>query len=153
MRDALLRLVQDAEALHNRLILVAGGDSTARSALLQQLADEKNASVLRLGVDFSRRLVLLPVRQRPLQAASLLRELVDRAFHGSSLVTLDRIEILFDRTLQLDPLEALKRLAHARTVIVNWPGEVREGRLTYAPAQHPEHRDYPVAGVVTLQLH
>jgi hypothetical protein len=66
---------------------------------------------------------------------------------------LDRIEVLFDHTLRLDPLDALRRIAHDRTVVVNWPGETRGGRLTYAPAQHPEHRDYPVPGLITFQLH
>jgi hypothetical protein len=52
------------------------------------------------------------------------------------------IELLFDRSLQLDPLDLLKRHAHAKRVVAVWPGELqgdtRTGRLTYADMGHPE---------------
>ena len=84
---------------------------------------------------------------------------ISQAFKGSGLsdlLLLDNIELLFDRSLQLDPLDLLKRHAHAKRVVAVWPGELqgdaRTGRLTYADMGHPEHQDYSLAGVVTFEI-
>jgi hypothetical protein len=98
-----------------------------------------------------RRLAKLPQRQRQLQAGRLLREVADAHAHGD-LLLIDNIELLFDASLALNPLDLLKRQAHARRVVAVWPGEHRQGssgpRLTYAETGHPEHRDYSLDGVV-----
>jgi hypothetical protein len=150
--DELLRLVTDAGSLQSRLVLVLGGDDHQRRDLLARAAVHLGAQVLPLGVDYARRMAAVPRKQRPLQAASLLRDAVDAGFAPSAAAILDRTEVLFDRSLQLDALNALKRLAHSRTVVASWPGELRDRRLTYAPANHPEHCDHPVAGFLDYQL-
>jgi len=151
--DGLLRLVDDAVALHCRLIILTGATSNDRSALLAHLGTARNLPVLNLGVELGRQLLPMPRKQRPLQAANTLRMVLDAAAPLHAPILLDRAEVMFDCSLQLDPLEAFKRLAHARTVVVNWPGELRDGRLVYAPPQHPEHRDSTAAGTVTYHIH
>lgn len=153
MLDDLLRLVHDAGSLHSRLVLIVGGSAEQRSALLSTASASLGVPVVSLGIDFARRAAALPTRQRSLQATSCLRETVDAALAPSAPALLDRIEILFDASLKLDALDALKRLSHARTVLAAWPGELRNGRLTYAPANHPEHCDHPVSGCLVHQLH
>ena len=82
-------------------------------------------------------------------------ELADQHASGD-LLLLDNIELLFDRSLQLDPLDLLKRHAHAKRVVAVWPGELqgdaRTGRLTYSDMGHPEHQDYSLAGVVPFEI-
>lgn len=152
MLDELLRLVTDAGSLQSRLVLVQGGDDHLRRDLLARVAMNFGTQVLLLGVDYARSMAAIPRKQRPLQAASVLRDAVDAAFTASAPAILDSTEVLFDRSLQLDALDALKRLAHSRTVVACWPGELRERRLIYAPANHPEHCDHPVAGFLLYQL-
>lgn len=97
------------------------------------------------------RLAAMSVKQRALAAPTLLRELTDE--HAvTDLLLLDKIELLFDRTLQLDPLDLLKRHAHARRVVAVWPGELRDGRLIYAEMGHPEHQDYGLEGLVPFTI-
>ena len=152
MLDELLRLVTDAGSLQSRLVLVQGADARRRSEVLSRAAVHFGAVALPLGVDYARRMATVARRQRPLHAATLLRDAVDAGFAPSAPAILDRTEVLFDRSLQLDALDALKRLAHSRTVVASWPGELRDRRLIYAPANHPEHCDHPVAGFLVCQL-
>lgn len=153
MQEELLRLVHDAGSLHSRLVLIVGGSAEQRSALLSSASASLAAPVVSLGVAFARRVAALPPRQRSLQATSCLRETVDSALAPSAPALLDRTEVLFDAGLKLDALDALRRLSHARTVVAVWPGELRNGRLIYAPANHPEHCDHPVSGCLVHQLH
>lgn len=151
MLDRLDRLAEEAAVLHNRLVVVVGPARSGKSRLLQDLANRRSLSVMNLGIEFSGRMAALPKRQRVLQATTVLRDIA--AAHGAGQVLIaDNLEVLFDRGLQMDPLDALRRLSHGHTLVVAWPGAVSAGRLTYAAPEHPEHQNYPATGLVLLQL-
>ena len=59
---------------------------------------------------------------------------------SETLLLLD-IEILFDRSLGIDPLMLLKNTARNRSMIVNWPGKIDfdASLLTYATPGHSEY--------------
>ncbi len=151
----LLRLVDEIGALQSKLVLLIGAPRSGKTALLRSLAKNKGVKPLNIGALLSARLAGIPQRQRHLQTTSILRELADQ--HASEdILLMDNIEILFDRSLQLDPLELLKRHAHSRRVVAVWPGQLqgdeKSGRLTYADMGHPEHQDYSIAGFVPFQI-
>ncbi len=155
MLTRLERLVADIAPRYSKLILLVGPPGCGKTALLRVFGNRNEALILNLGSDLGRRLAAIPRQQRQLQAGNLLREIADPHISGD-LLLLDNIELLFDATLQLNPLELLKRQAHARPVIAVWPGELRCGgsgsRLTYAVMGHPEYRDYSPEGLVTLDI-
>lgn len=150
--EDLIRTASDAASLNSRLVLVVGGSAQQRRALLREAAVHTGAPLIELGATFAAVMALVPRRQRPLQATPTLRQTVDAASGVAPWVLLDSTEILFDRSLQLDPVEALRYLARSRTVLAAWPGECRDGRLLYAPAQHPEHCDRPATGLLVHSL-
>lgn len=147
----LVRLVDEIGALQSKLVLLIGAPRSGKTGLLRSLAKNKGVKPLNIGALLGARLAGIPLRQRHLQTATILRELADQHASGDILL-MDNIEILFDRSLQLDPLELLKRHAHARRVVAVWPGQLhgntKTGRLTYANMGHPEHQDYSLAGLV-----
>ncbi|WP_295584097.1 BREX-3 system P-loop-containing protein BrxF [uncultured Lamprocystis sp.] len=169
MLTRLERLVDDLAALHSKLVLLAGPPGSGKTALLRAFGDHTGASILSLGAALGRRLAAVPHRERQLQTGSLLREIVKPHCRGD-LLLIDNIEILFDASLALNPLDLLKRQAQARRVVAVWPGALRQGgtdpvggtgagrpgafqpRLTYAEMGHPEYRDYGLDGVVVLDL-
>lgn len=151
MIDRLDRLVGDVAALHSKLIVIVGASGAGKSALLANLGGRHDANVLNVGSELSRRLAVRPAKQRALAVSTILRDLADQHAVGD-LLLLDNIELLFDRTLQLDPLDLLKRHAHARRVVAVWPGELRDGRLIYAEMGHPEHQDYGLEGLVPFAI-
>lgn len=110
---------------------------------------------LNVGAELGGRFAGMPQKQRRLQTTTILRELAAQHASGE-LLLLDNIELLFDQSLQLDPLDLLKGHAHAKRVVAVWPGELqgdaRTGRLAYAGLGHPEHQDYSLAGVVTFEI-
>lgn len=151
MIDRLERLVEEIAALHSKLVLLIGAPGSGKTALLQVLGKSRGATPLNIGSALGSRLAAIPQKQRPLQTNTILRELADQHAVGD-LLLLDNIELLFDRTLQLDPLDLLKRHAHARRVVAVWPGELRDGRLIYAEMGHPEHQDYGLEGLVPFAI-
>lgn len=152
MIEKLERLVDEVGSLQSKLILLIEFSRIGKTkALLQALAKKKNVAPLNIGVELGSRLAGVPQRQRHLQTTTLLRELADQHAAGD-LLLLDNLELLFDRSLQLDPLDLLKRHAHVKRVVAVWPGALRYGRLTYAEMGHPEHQDYSLAGLVPFEI-
>jgi replicative DNA helicase len=151
MLTRLDRLVDEIAALHSKLILLVGRPGCGKSALLAQLANRRGAKVMHVGAVLGKRLAAFAQRQRALQANGAMRELADEYASGD-LLLLDNIELLFDQMLKLDPLDLLKRHAHVRRVVAVWPGELRDGRLSYAEMGHPEYQDHGLEGVVPFEI-
>ncbi len=151
MIDRLDRLVGDVAALHSKLIVVVGALGAGKSALLTDLGRRHDTHVLNVGSELGRRLAARPVKQRALAVPTLLRDLADE-HAAKDILLLDNIELLFDRTLRLDPLDLLKQLARARRVVAVWLGQLRDGRLIYAEMGHPEHQDYGLEGLVPFAI-
>ncbi|MBX3589943.1 MAG: BREX-3 system P-loop-containing protein BrxF [Burkholderiaceae bacterium] len=151
MLEKLEKITDEAAALHSKLIVLIGERGAGKSKLLSALGKRHEAHILNVGSELGRRLSACPVKLRPLLATDLLRELANgRA--ASDLLLIDNIELLFDRTLQLDPLDLLKQLARSRRVVAVWPGQLRDGRLVYAQMGHPEHQDYGLDGLVPFAI-
>lgn len=145
------RLVEEVGVRQSKLILIIGAPRAGKTALLQALAKNRGISVLSVGSELSKRLSVVPQRQRHLQTMTILRELAEQHATGD-LLLMDNIELLFDRSLQLDPIDLLKRHAHVKRVVAVWPGDLRDGRLTYAEMGHPEHQDYGLTGLVPFEI-
>ena len=150
--DKLELRVEDVTSLNSKLVLLIGPPRSGKTDLLVRLSERRRAGILNVGATLGRQLLAVPSARRHLQAADLLKDLVDKAaIHG--LLLLDNIELLFDRTLQLSPLELMKRHARARCVIAVWPGELGEARLFYAATGHSEHQNYGCDGLVPFIVH
>lgn len=57
-------------------------------------------------------------------------------------VLLDRIQVLFEPSLQLDVLRCLKKLSKSRTIVVNWPGSCNGAALNFSAPGKPDYFYY-----------
>jgi len=118
--------------------------------LLRALAQRLSAAPFNLGATLGQRLATTPASERGFSTNELLREITDSA-NGDAPLLLDNLEVLFEPSLKINPLDLIKRLAHSRRVVAVWPGEMRDDRLLYASIGHPEYRDYSRDGVVVFE--
>ena len=151
MIERLDSLADEIGNLQSKLALLIGPPRSGKGGLIRNLALRRKNLVLNVGVALGRQLLAVPGHRRHLKAAELLRSLADECANDG-LILLDNLELLFDRTLQLNPLDLLKRNAHARRVIAVWPGQIHDNRLTYASMGHPEYQDYAINGLVPFRI-
>ena len=151
MIDKLDRMVDAVVARQSKLVLIVGSPKAGKSTLLRALGERRGVKPLLVGAALGIRLSGVPQKQRHLEVSTILNELANQ-YAKDEVSLVDNIELLFDRSLRLDPLDLLKRHARARRVVAVWPGESFGGRLTYADMGHPEHQEYGLEGVVTFEI-
>jgi hypothetical protein len=151
MLAKLERLIGEISDLNSKLILLVGPSRSGKTQLLRELSAKLDIEPLNVGMELGRRLAATPNNKRSFSAGELLREITDRE-HTEDPLLLDNLELLFEPSLQINPLDLVRRLAHSKRVVAVWPGELRGDRLVYADMSHPEHRDYSRDGVVVLEI-
>lgn len=151
MLEKLEQLIGEIGDLNSKLILLVGPSHSGKTSLLRELGVKLHVDPLNVGLELGRRLAATPNNKRGFSAGELLREIADQEQIGD-LLLLDNLELLFEKGLQINPLDLVKRLAHSKRVVAVWPGELRGDRLIYADMGHPEHRDYSRDGVVVLEI-
>ena len=90
MLEKLAQLVDEVGALHSKLILLIGQPGSGKTALLAELANQRDMKVMNVGATLGSRLAAIPQRQRALQTNVILRELADEYANGD-LLLLDNI--------------------------------------------------------------
>jgi len=148
LAEQVVRQVAQSSTLYHRLTLVVARAGAGKTRGLQEARDRLGAPLVNVNLELSRRLLELTERQRALQVPRLLDEIASKA--DSAVVLLDNIEILFDVSLNQDPLRLLQGISRNRTVVAAWNGSIEKGLLTYAAPGHPEYRKYPVEGFLVV---
>lgn len=151
MLTKLERYIDQLGELNNKLIVLAGPRGSGKTKLLQELGTKRGVQPLNVNLELGRRLSATPHAGRGFSVGQLLRDIADKE-RKDDLLLLDNLELLFERGLQINPLDLIKRLAHSKRVVAVWPGELRGNRLYYAEMTHPEYRDYDAEGVVALEI-
>ena len=155
MLAKLQRLIGEIGDLNSKLILLVGPSRSGKTQLLRQFSAKLDVEPLNVGLELGCRLAATSNNKRGFSAGELLREIALLEQFGERTeapLLLDNLELLFEPSLQINPLDLVRRLAHSRRVVAVWPGERRGDRLIYADMSHPEHRDYSRDGVVVLEI-
>ncbi len=147
LAEQVLRGIDRAGLLYERLILVVAPAGSGKTAALLDVADRTGYRYVNVNLDFGELLLEMPMGDRPLKAPRLLDRMVDEA---ETPLLLDNMELLFDASLQLQPFNWLRRVSRNRTVVATWNGAVEHGHVTYAEDGHPERRREPIGDVVVV---
>ena len=120
--ETLVAEIRQAASLYHRLVLVVGPAGAGKTEMLEAVSKHTGAPLANLGLELSRRMLDLTVRQRLLQLRPLLEQLVETMAAASEVVLLDNTELLFDATLKQDPLPLLQGLSRNKTLVAAWTG-------------------------------
>jgi type II secretory pathway predicted ATPase ExeA len=140
--------IEQAKDLYHRLVLVVAPSGAGKTAALREVNCQLGAPVLNVNLEISQRMLEMTVRQRAIQVSRLLEEILSES--DEEVVLLDNIEILFDPSLQQDPLRLLLNLSRNRTLVVSWNGQIKNNTLSYGEPGHPEYKRYTVENFLVI---
>jgi len=137
--DSILLLPEAIKRVaHNstKLILLIGKSGSGKTKILQELSGNYKTSVFSLGYEIAKAML------EGLSNDKILWFLRDQLRSKKSIILLDNVEVLFDRSLDLNPLDILKLLARDQVLLACFPGQVINGNLNFAEASTPEYKSY-----------
>ncbi|HVC35133.1 MAG TPA: BREX-3 system P-loop-containing protein BrxF [Chloroflexota bacterium] len=148
LADQVIHRIDQAAGLYFRLVLVVGPNDSGKTAALRDVQRRTGYPYINVGLELSHRLLDRTIRDRVFEVSQALERLARE--HESRVILIDNNEILFTPALQQDPLRLLQQAARNRTVVAAWNGKVAGDSLTYAEADHPEHRRYATDGLLLV---
>ena len=146
MHDAVTGFLRSS---HTCLLLVH-----AEVRRLENVADELSSGYgwprLPVGRALSAALLAGPPARRPHEARRWTKARLGGMAPGPVLCT--GIDLLFEPLLELDPLGLLGDAGRLTRLVVTWPGDYRDGILSYAVPVHAHYRTWrrPAVAVAVL---
>jgi hypothetical protein len=142
--------IQQAGSQYFQLVVLAGPPRSGKTTVLQSVSQKLGCEVLNVNLELSKRMLELTRMQRPRQVERLLREVIAAA--PGQAVLLDNLEILFDTSLQVEPLRLLQVSSRNRTIVASWSGSFRDSTLTYAEPGHPEFAQFKQVEAIVISI-
>lgn len=148
----LLTLLAHTQSLTHKGILLVGPRGSGKSKLLWALQAETQYPLLNVSLLLSERLTPLRPTQRSTAVDDLFGQLLEEAAPQERPILLDNIELLFDRSLQIDPHRLVSLASRNRPLVASWPGAYSGGLLTYAYRGHQEYREWSRIDLQAISL-
>ena len=145
--DKLRSAIESIDMQYHRLIILLNCEDSSKHEYLCLMKEDHEVKPVNLNLELSSRLLEYSIKQRPLKVAEIMADLIEAL---PSPVVLDKLDILFDPSLQTDPLALLKSLSRSKTIIAFWSGSLKDNKLYYAEPGYPEYRSYSVQDFVAI---
>lgn len=142
--------IQQAASQYFRLVVLVGSPGSGKTAMLQSVAQKIGCPLVNVNLELSKRMLELTRTQRSRQVERLLKEVI--AAVSSDVVMLDNLEILFDTSLEVEPLRLLQVSSRNRTIVASWNGSFQAGTLIYAEPGHPEFAQFKQTEAVVITV-
>lgn len=129
----------------SNLILLVLNPTEIHEVIVKNVDSQfKNLSKL-----LSEKLVVLSLKDREQYLHSLVSDLVKEA---EDICYFSRINLLFEESLQADPLKLLQHAAKKKPIIVIWPGSIDSMSLSYAKPGLPDYKSYKLNEFQDVQV-
>ncbi|MED5634000.1 BREX-3 system P-loop-containing protein BrxF [Enterobacter hormaechei] len=140
--SAILRLCDQASSL----VLIV--NSTEQAIEPSQHSEE--ITLLELSEKLCEHLLPLSRDDRSRKAPDILAKMLNCIV--SEVVWVDRIQVLFEPSLELDPLRQLQELARIKPIIAIWPGQLTEQLLTFSVPGRADYQSYTANELANLPI-
>ncbi|MFL9797370.1 BREX-3 system P-loop-containing protein BrxF [Vibrio cyclitrophicus] len=97
----------------------------------------------------ARKLVSLSIRDRVRRLEAEVEKVTTDC--GSS-VWLTKLNVLFEPSLENDPMVLLKMVAKSQAVVAIWPGEITETSVVYSKPGKPDYKTYLLKELNDIQV-
>jgi|SRR5699024_8704951 len=130
LKEKILSEIDQMNERWNKLIFFCLGD------LDENLPSEVGIEEININLIVSEELIDVPKNRYSFNVLNIIQnQLGDK----QKVYLFNHIDILFDPSLQINPVRLFENLSKENKIIVNWPGIYHDGKLVYAEYGHPEY--------------
>jgi hypothetical protein len=131
--------------LYHPCLLLVHSSMERLDTLANDLAAQYHWPLLNISHELSAALLGVAEIRRPTSVASMFGQILRR--QPADVLLCASIDLLFEPSLQLDPVQLLRQGSRQRRLIVLWPGSFVEGTLAYATREHAHYRIWSTPGL------
>lgn len=148
--DAIISRLPSLRQEYYRVFLIVGKSGAGKTKLLHEIRTSLDVPLLNVNLAITKQLITFSQMQRKTQVQRVFSDFIFQ--QSSETILLDNIEVIFDRELQIQPLDLLNRNARNKTLIASWPGYINDDKLFYAIPDHPEFKKYSTDNIAHIEL-
>ena len=115
---------------------------------LKIYSDQQNLPYLNMNIILSEKLLHIEKNRRPYRAEEFGKEILLNSEFDT--ICIDYFELLFERSLKLNPFEMFKSISRNKTLLIAWRGNIKNGYFIHAIPGHPEYLKVPINDVVLI---
>lgn len=151
LKDVLLNRVEiavrKAEYQSFKLVLVVIPQDSHRE--IQEELLNSSVRTINLSKELSRKLVSQSMKDR---VKRLRMEVSDIAKECNESVWMSNLDVLFEPSLENDPMILLKKVAKSQVLVAIWSGEITETSLVYSKPGKPDYQSYLLKELNEIQV-
>jgi len=136
LEEIVIERIHEIEKDYYRLFLIIGNLNRGKTNTIREIGLKMCLDPINLNYELCKRLNDFSLKERALSVQTLLEDIIEE--QSTPCVLIDNIEILFDQDLQLNPLEALKKISKNKTIVTTWLGDIINKTLYYAEEGYKE---------------
>jgi hypothetical protein len=114
------------------------------------IISEYHLPVIALNKELSKLLIRKPQADYSREIIDWISQRIKEIEEDPFLLT--DIDILFEPSLKLDPLVIFKQASRNKKLLVLWPGEFRNNKLSYAIPEHAHYRTWGNPGIEIIHV-
>lgn len=132
-------------------LIFTNRDISVIRGVVTELRNEYEWPTLNIGLQLSKKLLSIQPSKRSRQILQIMNDILGNFETNPILCT--NISLLFEPSLDLDPLALFLQLGRSHKIIVMWPGQYDKDVLSYAVPEHSHYRVWqkPVANIYSLE--
>jgi hypothetical protein len=130
-----------------KLVLVVIPQDSHRE--IQEELLNRSVRTINLSKELSRKLVSQSMKDR---VKRLRMEVSDIAKECNESVWMSNLDVLFEPSLENDPMILLKKVAKSQVLVAIWPGEITETSLVYSKPGKPDYQSYLLKELNEIQV-
>ncbi|MCY8752954.1 BREX-3 system P-loop-containing protein BrxF [Bacillus inaquosorum] len=116
---------------------------------VKQFAETHSLPYINVNIEISRLLQDISVSRRSFRITEVFQQLIDK--HHDDVICLDYYELLFDNSLEIDPMILIKNNSRYKTLIISWRGKIIGDTLIHAEPGHPEYKKFIVQDAIIIK--
>jgi len=126
----------------SKLMVLVGPAFSGKTECLKEVSERINIPYVNLGIELSKELIELSLKQQVLRVSGLAKEIINSI--NSDIALLDNTEIFFNPVLKVDPIRLLMNSSRNKTLVVAISGKQIDNSIIYAEPDHPEYRKFKI---------
>ena len=143
--EELVQQVESLEGAEHKLLVVTGKPGSGKSKVLREAADEKSWDYVDCRLLITESFLELMPTERKEKAAAMMKEVLST--YNSGVIMLDRVQTFFVPVFHIDVSALLNELGKEFTLVLAWPGYVKDNQLCYDKFDGTESIRMPVGNL------